>query len=241
MGEVSVDNDNEDEDDDDDVSEDEVSEDDEDEVEEDNDPDGVFGVDCEQTPQCLSGLDSEDFSELEDVISINGMIDILNIDMKNITFDVVLRYDFVDLQVAYQFYCWYARLNGFSVRKGQVVRNNFGEIVQQTFLCSRQGFRESRGLTTETRRRVQKHLTRCGCLAKFRVHSNIHTQWWYMSLFSFDHNHRFLEEKYCALLPAHRKMTTVDIMQIENFKKVCITSTSHVWCICEHIWWVRQG
>lgn len=43
-----------------------------------------------------------------------------------------------------------------------------------------------------------------------------------MALFVDEHNHRLLEEKYCAMLPAHRKMFEPVIMQIENFRKVGI-------------------
>lgn len=61
------------------------------------------------------GDESEDGDEnfMEDRITINGLADILNINMKNISTDDVGRFDFADLQVAYLFYRWYSRLNGF--------------------------------------------------------------------------------------------------------------------------------
>lgn len=89
-------------------------------------------------------------------------------------------------------------------------------------MCSCEGFREDRGLTNETRVREQKRETRCGCEAKFRVHIDVRTSRWYVTLFVDEHNHRLLEEKYCAMLPAHRKMSEPVIMQIENFRKVGI-------------------
>lgn len=48
-----------------------------------------------------------------------------------------------------------------------MVRDRNGEVVQATFVCSCQGFREDRGLTMETRKREPKNETRCGCNAKF--------------------------------------------------------------------------
>lgn len=113
-------------------------------------------------------------------------------------------------------------MNGFSVRKSRVVKSRNGEKLQQTFVCSCEGFREDRGLTNETRVREQKRETRCGCEAKFRVHIDVRTSRWYVTLFVDEHNHRLLEEKYCAMLPAHRKMSEPVIMQIENFRKVGI-------------------
>lgn len=95
-------------------------------------------------------------------------------------------------------------------------------------MCSHEGFRQDRGLTVESRRREEKNETRCGCHARFRVHVDSQTNRWYITIFSFDNNHNMLEEKYCALLPAHRKMAATDIMQIENFKKVRIRA-SHMY------------
>ncbi|KEH16959.1 FAR1 DNA-binding domain protein [Medicago truncatula] len=83
------------------------------------------------------------------------------------------RYEFVGLDVAYLFYSWFARTSGFSVRKGQMVRDRNGEVVQQTFVCSCQGLKEDRGLTKETRKREPKNETRCECNAKFRVYLDI--------------------------------------------------------------------
>ncbi|KAJ1416399.1 MULE transposase domain [Sesbania bispinosa] len=57
----------------------------------------------------------------EDVIMINDFNDIKKIDMKNISEDDVCKYEFDDLDVAHEFFSWYGRLNGFSVRKSNVV------------------------------------------------------------------------------------------------------------------------
>ncbi|GAU43339.1 hypothetical protein TSUD_282940 [Trifolium subterraneum] len=149
-------------------------------------------------------------------ISINCMADICKIDMNNISADEVERYDFADLEIAYQFYFWYGRATGFSVRKSHVVRDHAGEILQQTFLCSRAGYRENRGLTPEKRKREPKNQTRCGCEAKFRVHIDIVTRRWYVKIFEFDHNHVLLDGMMCGLLPAHRKMMKTDVQDIES-------------------------
>jgi hypothetical protein len=66
--------------------------------------------------------------------------------MKNISIDDVSRYDFCDLEIAHQLYCWYARMNGFYVRKIKVVRNSKGEKLQQTFVYSNEGYIEGKGL-----------------------------------------------------------------------------------------------
>jgi len=61
--------------------------------------------------------------------------------MEEITDEVVSRLDFGDLELAYQFYCWYAKSSDFSVRKSHIVRNTCMETLQQTFVCSCVGYR----------------------------------------------------------------------------------------------------
>ncbi|XP_045791550.1 protein FAR1-RELATED SEQUENCE 5-like [Trifolium pratense] len=119
-----------------------------------------------------SSEESDENNSTEDEITIDGLTDILKIDMKNISIDDVSRYDFCDLEVAYQFNCWYSRMNGFSVRKSKVGRNSKGEKLQQTFVCSNEGYREDKGLNTKSRKREPRRETKCGCEAKFRVHIN---------------------------------------------------------------------
>ncbi|KAG5070058.1 hypothetical protein JHK85_002435 [Glycine max] len=134
-------------------------------------------------------------------IIINALIDIVDIVMKNLEADVVKRLDFGDLEAAYEFYYWYARINGFCIRK--------------------KGRREDRGLTSETRKREPKKETRCDCKAKFRVHVDLHCQW-SITEFTDLHSHELLEDSLCSMLPAHRRMPVADILLIENFRKVGI-------------------
>ncbi|KAL2957679.1 hypothetical protein AAZX31_18G163600 [Glycine max] len=56
----------------------------------------------------------------------------------------------------------------------------------------------------------------------FRVHVHFSTGRWYVTCWNFEHNHLLLDLKLSSLLPAHRKMSTIDIMQIENYRKVGI-------------------
>lgn len=172
--------------------------------------------------ECDGDLEaSSDSSESNgNAIVINGIGDILKMDMKNISVDVVERFDFADLDVAYNFYSWYARVNGFSVRKTQVLRDRLGNVLQQTFVCSREGFREDRGLTLERRKREPRNDTRCGCSAKCRVHIDIVSKRWYVTVFEFAHNHELLDGLLCGLLPAHRKLTATDLIKIEKYKNV---------------------
>lgn len=168
------------------------------------------------------GSSGGDESCFENGITINCMADIVNIDMKNISTADVDRFHFPDLKVAHQFYIWYGRISGFSVRKSRVVKDRLGEIVQQTFVCSQEGFMVDRGITQEMRKREQRNLTRCSCEAKFCTHVDIRSRHWYITLWLDDHNHDLLDDIFRAMLPVHRKMSDADVFQIENSTKVGI-------------------
>lgn len=100
---------------------------------------------------------------LEGVTHIDNMEDILAVNMKQISAEDIMKCSFANVGIAYSFYNWYANMNGFGARKSNVLRNKNGVIVQQTFVCFREGYREDRGLTSEMRKREPKLLTRCGC------------------------------------------------------------------------------
>ncbi|XP_057432354.1 protein FAR1-RELATED SEQUENCE 5-like [Lotus japonicus] len=56
-------------------------------------------------------------------IDINNEDDILMIDLKNLCPDKVSMMSFISLDIAYLFYTWYGRVNGFSVRKSSILRS----------------------------------------------------------------------------------------------------------------------
>ncbi|KAG4997150.1 hypothetical protein JHK84_028175 [Glycine max] len=99
-----------------------------------------------------SHLDGAFEEKVSEKIVINILLDIVNINLTNIDSNDVKRFDFVDLSVAYLFYYWYGRANGF-VCKSKVLRNCKGETTQQNFLCYREGVKDYRDITIE----MQKH------------------------------------------------------------------------------------
>ncbi|CAK8533416.1 unnamed protein product [Lathyrus sativus] len=124
--------------------------------------------------------------------------------------------------MAYEFYNQYAKMNGIAVRKSKILRSKKGEILQQTFVCHGQGFREDKGLTIENCKRECKPETRRGCEAKFRVHIDMVSQCWWITVFNDQHNHELLDEEYHGMLTSHRKMKESDIMQMSDMLKVGI-------------------
>ncbi|XP_057452594.1 protein FAR1-RELATED SEQUENCE 7-like [Lotus japonicus] len=152
-------------------------------------------------------------------IDINNEDDILMIDLKNLCPDKVSMLSFISLDIAYLFYTWYGRVNGFSVRRSSILRSKTShEVLQQTFVCSREGKRRLSCLTMEDRKRRAKNETRLGCEPKFRVHIHIVTRRWYVTIFAFAHNHELLDGLSCGMLPPYRKMNESDVVQMNNMR-----------------------
>ncbi|KAJ1389588.1 MULE transposase domain [Sesbania bispinosa] len=78
-------------------------------------------------------------------IEINNVGDIVKLDLKNLCpHEVGLYYDFQSLELAAEFYKSYARKNGFVGREGKKRHNKDGVVIQQAFVCNREGFRRER-------------------------------------------------------------------------------------------------
>lgn len=109
-----------------------------------------------------------------------------------------------------------------------MLKNNKGETLQQHFLCHKAGTRQDRGLSMEERMRESKLETRCGCEAKVKMHVHSVTGHWYVTHFTDQHNHQVLGEQFCGMLPTHKTMSEVDVVQMNNFRKVGIGGASHI-------------
>jgi hypothetical protein len=142
----------------------------------------------------------------------------------------LIRFHFPDVGVAFQFYNWYGCNQGFSARKCRIVRKSGGEIIQQTFVCHREGQRRERNDKTGTRKREQKRKSRCGCEARCVVHIEESSRRWYIKYFNDVHNHAFVDDMYSGMLPAHREMPDYDKRQMHTMRKVGIR-TPNIYCL----------
>jgi hypothetical protein len=158
--------------------------------------------------------------------AVNCLEDITKINFKQLRQEEVMKYHFLNLDVAYTFYNWYANVHGFAARKSKVMRNKKGDITQQTFVCYRQGVRATKTVGTSSKpKRVPKTCIRCGCEAKCRVHVEGNSGRWYIKLLHDAHNHKLLDEKFVGMLPAHRKMTDHDVWRMSNMRQVGMKTT----------------
>ncbi|RYR24696.1 hypothetical protein Ahy_B02g058209 [Arachis hypogaea] len=92
---------------------------------------------------------------------------------------------------------------------------------------SKQGFREEKHYTIEKKKKEPRLETRTGCEARMDVKFVPETGRWHIFYFSDEHNHDLLDAQFSAMLPAHRKMSEADIMQMMNMLKSGI-STSQI-------------
>ncbi|KAJ1424198.1 Zinc finger, PMZ-type [Sesbania bispinosa] len=152
-------------------------------------------------------------------MSINDLEDMKKIDMKTISCEEITKCDFAELELGYVFYCKYAIKKGFAVRKGKVVKNTTGEIVQRTLFCNREGKRQR----NNQKKREPRPETRCGCHALLTLRIDFITGRWFVKDLNDDHNHDMLEEKYYRMMAANRKMTESDLMEMNSMRSVGIS------------------
>ncbi|KAK7287559.1 hypothetical protein RIF29_00840 [Crotalaria pallida] len=89
------------------------------------------------------------------------------LDLRIITEADVWKMQFVDNEVAFEFYRRYAKKRGFDVRRNQLKRGKNGNLLWQSFACSNQGFRLAEHVGREDCKRSERKLTRYGCKAMF--------------------------------------------------------------------------
>ncbi|CAN6443779.1 unnamed protein product [Victoria cruziana] len=100
---------------------------------------------------------------------------------------------------AYTFYNEYALRHGFSVRRSSWDKNAQGIIVRKTFVCSKEGWKNSNKNPTS-----RKPDTRCGCPARM-VLRRLPNGKYFVRTFIRDHNHPLASPSTSHLLRSHRK------------------------------------
>ncbi|XP_057451919.1 protein FAR1-RELATED SEQUENCE 5-like [Lotus japonicus] len=160
-----------------------------------------------------NGVEGEPRSQVRKMISIDGIQDMGNVNFKILSSTEVKDYDFLDRDVAFTFYNLYARMNGFSARRGKV--------------CHKQGHKVDKFGDLRTRKREPKRDIRCFCKAECRVHMDYDTGRWYVKSFADEHSHLLYMDKHAGLLARHRRMNDADVTQLKDMRRVGI-STRHV-------------
>ena len=117
--------------------------------------------------------DSDESSSREGLEELKGSGNEDDTDPRNIVelmADDFMNKEFESHEAAYDLYVKYAKFVGFGVRKGDVGRDEYGNLVRRRFFCNRAGLREKKHYMRVDRKRDHKPETRTNCLAKLSVY-----------------------------------------------------------------------
>ncbi|KAF1860259.1 hypothetical protein Lal_00037597 [Lupinus albus] len=164
-------------------------------------------------------VDEIDVSENENINEVEEF-DFEEIDFGSLNEDEVKKYRFANNDIAYNFYKMYGMKKGFGIRKYHTRRDKDSEILWQSFFCDREGFRDKKNELV--RKRAPRKETRCGCLARMKIHIDKEKGDWYVSFFVDDHNHELVGEHYGGMIASNRSMTETDIALMNTMREVGI-------------------
>ena len=75
---------------------------------------------------------------------VDSIESIWNVDFQSVSVEDVEKYEFTSLEVAYEFYNAYGKMNGFGLSRYKVGQDVNNSILWQTFVCCRQGHQEKK-------------------------------------------------------------------------------------------------
>ncbi|XP_057432632.1 protein FAR1-RELATED SEQUENCE 4-like [Lotus japonicus] len=157
-------------------------------------------------------------------IPINGVEDMSGVNFKELTVNELIGFHFPNREVGFLFYSWYARMHGFAARKSRTFKNTKGDVIQQSFVCFREGKRKETYGDCLKRKCFPRKETRCGCHAHLQLHIDIEDKRWYVRSIYDEHNHKLVDLSLVGLLPSHRRMNEGDILQMNNMTKVGVST-----------------
>ncbi|KAF1885793.1 hypothetical protein Lal_00008533 [Lupinus albus] len=115
----------------------------------------------------------------------------------------------------------YDMKKGFDIRKYHTRRDKDGEILWQSFF----GFRDKKNELV--RKRAPRKETRCGCLARMKIHIDKQKCDWYVSYFVDDHNHELVSEHYGGMIASTRSMKETEVTQMNTMREVEIGTSKN--------------
>ncbi|XP_071695857.1 protein FAR1-RELATED SEQUENCE 11-like [Rutidosis leptorrhynchoides] len=169
----------------------------------------LFHVDLNEIP--LEEVTEEERSLIEEEVDTN----VLDLEKS------FVGQCFLSEEEAFIFYKNYARINGFSVRKGRF-DNKSGKKNRRDFVCHREGHPRVK-LVDYSKKQRNRGSTRCDCKAHMRIKlrriNEIFPEEWQVTTFVMDHTHDLLSTREVRFLPSYRNITTEDKNRILLLKE----------------------
>ncbi|RYQ94929.1 hypothetical protein Ahy_B08g089901 [Arachis hypogaea] len=192
----------------------------EDEIEHDHhveaDVDNGDAVELEDSLDGAGGM-SDNYAE-DEFYAVDSVESIGWIDFLNLSEDDIFRFNFADVDIAFELYQQYAKHHGFGARRSRSEKR--GEVrIRQEFVCHRQGYRSPKFYSMPNRQKRPRAETRYGCPARMLLRMDDESGRWHVAYFSDAHNHHVLELRFSSILPGHRRMSEADIEQMNDMRK----------------------
>ncbi|RYR68229.1 hypothetical protein Ahy_A03g014708 [Arachis hypogaea] len=118
---------------------------------------------------------SENYAE-DEFYAVDSGESIGWIDFLNLSAEDVLRFNFADVDIAFEFYQQYAKHHGFGVRRSR--SEKCGEVrIRQEFVCHRQGFRSPKFYSMPNRQKRPRHGVDAlqGCYSAWTMNQDVGT------------------------------------------------------------------
>jgi hypothetical protein len=145
--------------------------------------------------------------------------------LHHLSYADVSRIEFKSIADGDDFYNAYAKFVGFSVRKDDVKRDKNNIVISRRWVYAKEGFRKIKHEETMDRKRDPKPITRCGCMAAFRMKYDQKSNEWKAVEFASDHNHELASVSNVQFLCSHRKVGESDEAQVQALRSVGVKTS----------------
>ncbi|RYR41737.1 hypothetical protein Ahy_A08g038153 [Arachis hypogaea] len=125
----------------------------------------------------------------------------------SVTANDIINQTFEISDAAYNLYVRYARCLVFRVCKGDTARGKDETQRRRRFFCSKEGKRAEKYISSLSRKREHRVLTRTGYEAMLTVYLDIKTLTWRVKKLVKKHNHDLVPQCLVHLIPNHRGLT----------------------------------
>ncbi|KAL4383302.1 hypothetical protein GQ457_15G015820 [Hibiscus cannabinus] len=123
-----------------------------------------------------------------------------------------------------EFYKIYAKVKGFGVRMGQLVKSRKdGHLVSKKMLCRKEGHREERWINLPDRKRKQRPMCKTGCEARIKFKFDEEYQYWKVEKFHAEHNLEMVKPTQVPYMRSFRKINELDEIKIKSMHNSGIT------------------
>ncbi|XP_057744669.1 protein FAR1-RELATED SEQUENCE 5-like [Arachis stenosperma] len=166
-----------------------------------NDSNNNLGDDFDYQPNVEDDAEDNDVDSLDSTSKSEEVCGVKRI--TNLMVEDIWNLEFRIEDEACQFYNAYSCWHGFVMRKDDVVRDNQSRIISRQLVCNKEGWRNMR----------VKLDYRCGR--------------WKVSCFVESHNHDLTQPQFAYLVPANRRLTVTDKVQVKNLHNFGV-KTCHI-------------